>query len=685
MKRLKFIIILLFLCCGLGAWADNNITLSSVEGAAGTEVTVSVSMTNTDAVSALQLSIPLDDNLTFVQNSQKAGSRLSGHSLSAGVKDGVLNLMVYSATMVAISGNEGEVCSFKLQLGNNPGTISFTPSKSALTGTNGNSLAVSVTAGSVLIRGAKVKIGNNTLDFGRVAINGSSQKSVRVDNVGNETLAISDISFSSSEFSTTTTLPLTINAGSSKSVYVYCKPTKSDILDEEMTLTSNSISGNSIIRLTATPYGVNELRLESVSGMTGEEVTVPVTMNNIDAITGLQMEIKIPSELEYVDGSFALSSRRQDHVVTASEVEGILSVVAYSPTDQAFSGNDGEVGSFRVKIVGSKNASLSFTKAMLSSTIDDKTTNVLSGSYGCTVGIKSPSLSASNNLNLGRISINEKDKQMTYYIGNYGSAPLIISNITFGNGLFRVKEQLPLTIEASSSKNITVVCDSKEDGDISTKMEIYTNDPQKRLFSVNITGEIYAPNELSCAVEANRIGLNLDVFLNNYSNIYGIQFDINTTKIFTASSDKVMLTERGNNLSVSVNSVNEGKIRVIAYPKIGQYIGSGESKVMTIKLVSKEVLPVGDYSLTLSNIMLGSKAMQNIYSGTEPTVNFGVSGVVPGDANKDGKVGIGDIIAIKNIMVGKDNGYDLEAADANQDNKVNDEDIAAIINYMGGK
>ena len=96
----KYIMMVLLLCCGIGAWADNIITLSNVQGAAGTEVTVSVSMTNTDAVSALQLSIPLDDNLTFVENSQMAGSRLSGHTLSAGVKDGVLNVMVYSSTMV---------------------------------------------------------------------------------------------------------------------------------------------------------------------------------------------------------------------------------------------------------------------------------------------------------------------------------------------------------------------------------------------------------------------------------------------------------------------------------------------------------------------------------------------------------------------------------------------------------
>ena len=83
--------------------------------------------------------------------------------------------------------------------------------------------------------------------------------------------------------------------------------------------------------------------------------------------------------------------------------------------------------------------------------------------------------------------------------------------------------------------------------------------------------------------------------------------------------------------------------------------------------------------------MLGGKDMQNVYAGEDMTIGFSVNGVVPGDANKDGKVGIGDIIAIENIMAGKTEGYDLEAADANRDSQVNSEDIVTIINFMAGK
>ena len=89
-------LLLLFIYGSMGVFADNTVTLSSVSGASGTEVTVSVAMTNTDAVANLQLSIPLDEGLSFVEGSVAKTDRLKNHSVSAGVKDDELNLLIYS-------------------------------------------------------------------------------------------------------------------------------------------------------------------------------------------------------------------------------------------------------------------------------------------------------------------------------------------------------------------------------------------------------------------------------------------------------------------------------------------------------------------------------------------------------------------------------------------------------------
>ena len=108
--------------------AENVVRLSSVSGAPGEEVTVDVSITTSDAVAAIQLEIPLDESLTVVEGSAQTSSRSSAHAASIGAKDGVMTLRVYSLSMSAISGNSGEVASFRLKLGNQPKDIVLQPS-----------------------------------------------------------------------------------------------------------------------------------------------------------------------------------------------------------------------------------------------------------------------------------------------------------------------------------------------------------------------------------------------------------------------------------------------------------------------------------------------------------------------------------------------------------------------------
>ena len=58
---------------------------------------------------------------------------------------------------------------------------------------------------------------------------------------------------------------------------------------------------------------------------------------------------------------------------------------------------------------------------------------------------------------------------------------------------------------------------------------------------------------------------------------------------------------------------------------------------------------------------------------------------MPGDVNADGSVGIGDIVAVTNVMAGIENDADVVArADVNGDGSVGIGDIVAITNIMAG-
>ena len=100
----------LLLCFGMGARADNVVTIGTASGAPGEEVTVSVGLANTDAVSSLQLSIPMNEELTFVDGSAVLGSRCTDHSVTAGVKDNMLNIIQCNPAVLHIF-NRDEVFS----------------------------------------------------------------------------------------------------------------------------------------------------------------------------------------------------------------------------------------------------------------------------------------------------------------------------------------------------------------------------------------------------------------------------------------------------------------------------------------------------------------------------------------------------------------------------------------------
>ena len=216
--------------------------------------------------------------------------------------------------------------------------------------------AVSPEDGSVTIQSAQAEFNVTEVDFGQVTIGGTYTKSVIVTNVGN-----ADITYAP------------VNRGS---------------IERTLTIFSNSISDQNKIKLKAQPYSVNELHVQPVSGFYSEEVTISMTMNNMDPVSGYQVEFEIPEQLEFVTGSFTLSSRKQDHSSAVSMNNNVLRIIVYSQSDKPLTGNEGEIGSFKVKLVGKSSVELLPSKTVLSATINHVIENVVSNVYGGLITIK---------------------------------------------------------------------------------------------------------------------------------------------------------------------------------------------------------------------------------------------------------------------------------------------------------
>lgn len=686
-KYRLYLLLALLLCLGMGARADNIVTVSSAEGAPGDEVTISIGLQNTDAVAMLQVSIPLDENLTLVESSGQVGSRCSSHLLTVGVKDGVLNVLVYSMMMNTISGNSGEVASFRLKLGNQPQAFSLTPSKLVLTNGSGDEIDGSSEAGSVTTRCAKAQYSTMEVDYGEVPIRSSYERTVTVTNVGNADLTITALTFSDvNVFSSTTTLPISIGTGQSKQLNITYAPEERGTISKTLRVECNSVSKLNTIALKAQPFAVNELHIQPASGISDEEVTVSMTMNNMDAVSGYQVEFTLPSQFEYVDNSFALSSRKQDHVGMATLNGNSLRIIVYSPTDQPLTGDDGAIGSFKVKLVGRYGTMLTPSKTVLSATINNKVDNVVSAVYGGQITIQSPQINCNNTLNMGAVSVTENCEK-TLTVRNYGNASLTISRVTFDNENMSIKEELPLVISSWGNKTLTVVYHGVEQTAFEGMMNIYSNDPDQRMKTVTVSGTRFAPNYMavSTADITTRDKLAIDISLDNYDAITGMQFDVEYPgQYYTTFADNYKLESRANGMTVAMHQVDDNTLRVFCYFLSGGSISAGSGKAMTLQLepISSEI-PESTYTVRIKNITMGTQELTDKYAGGNLQSTFNVSCVELGDVNGDGRVNVTDIMAVANYILKYDvPGFIVAAADVNGDGKINVTDIMGIANII---
>ena len=681
----NIMLLVLLLCFGIGARADNVLTITGGNGAPDEEVTVSFALTNSDAITALQLQIPLDEELSLVSGSLVKTDRLANHDASASANNGILRVMIYSTQMNTIAAGTGELFTLKLKMGSQPKSIELAPTTLTLTGSSGAVEATSE-AGTVSIRCAKAQYNTMTVDYGEVPIRSTYQRTVTVTNIGNEPLEVTALTFSdATTFSSTTTLPFTVPAGNSAPINVTYAPTVRGAITENMKVTCNSISKLNTIQLTAQPFAVNELHVQNASGVSDSEVEVVLTMNNMDPIIGFQTEFTLPEALEYVAGSFALNAdRKEDHEASATLNGTKLTIIGYSASGKGFKENDGVLGSFRVKLVGRYGVTLTPTTARLTAILNNTATDVLSAKYGGQINIQSPQFNGSNSLAFGRVSVTD-DVKKTYTIRNYGSAPLTFTKITFMDEGYSVSEELPLVVNNGSSQNITIVRTDKTEGDFATTMNIYSNDPDLRMKSVSVTGNIYAPNFLTVTADDSYQGddVLLHVSLSNYDAIRGFQFDITATEEYSINATDIKKTARGSGLSVSTKRVDETTLRVVAYLMEGE-IAPGDGELMTMRLTPAEDQALGQHQVTLKNVTLGTGDMtdKNAGAATQQTA-YTATELVLGDVNYDGSISVIDVIStINHILQNTPTVFSKKAADVNGDGGISVVDVIGIIDMI---
>ena len=660
----------------LTTFGANKLTITGGEGHPGDEVTVSVSLENSDDVVVAELQIPLNDQLIYVEGSCTLNSeRADGHQVTAGVKDGKLNIVVYTLDLKPLKGNVGELLTFKLNLKKEPQTYPL--SATVLLGdASGNKFDASSVDGTVTIRAAKLSVQTPIVDYGHIPIRSTYTQDVVLQNVGNETLEVTAVNFTADEFSVSET-SFNIGAGEMLYLSVAYAPVNRGTISETVTFVSNSVYGAKSASLKADPFSVNELYVGSASGISDEEVTISLTMNNMEPIVGVQCEFTLPDELVYVSDSFRSSQRANELTATSSIIDGKLKLILYSFSGTEITGNDGEIATFKLKLNGNTGwYGLTPENVVLSNA---STENMTSATFGGYVEIYSPSINCNDELNLGDCAIIAEAK-VKYTISNYGDAQLTINKVTFLADGYSIAEDLPINIEPWQSKEITVEYTPSVKGEHSTIMQIYCNDPQNRMKSVKLSGSIYEPNNISVVGQVTDNGYDVTVSLDNYTEVAALQMDVHWLDGMVTSQDLFTLGERLKGLSYVVSSMGNGVYRIIIYSLNNSVITSGIGELFTLSFEKNISSSINDSEIVIDNIVLSSVGGENVSSQSELTYNVKIS--ILGDINDDGEVNVTDIVALYSYILGNTAGIDETAVDINADGEVNVTDIVNLYSII---
>jgi len=680
MKRFLHIVFLIIaFACSVSA--TNTLSLSSVSGHPGDTVTVSVSLTTTDASTALQIDLSLSPYLTYLEGSAiLTQSRVAaGHQLATSCKDDDLTILVYSTSNVSIPVGTGTLLTFSLILGREPASYPLL-AQVVLSDSQANRLACAVTNGDATILASKISVSTKTIDYGHVPIRSVYTEQVQIENLGNETLHVTNITSSASQWSPSVTT-LQVAAGATTSLTISYSPQTHGYEGASLSILSDAINGTQIISLTADPYSVNELYTSSASGNSSSEVTVVISMNNMEEIVAMQCAYTLPEGLDFVEGSVEKMSRANNHLVTGAVTDRVLNLYVYSLQNQVIAGNSGDVLQFRLALNGvGGNYPLVPQDVVLSNVSQ---VNMVSASSGGVVRIYSPLIVGADSLSFGECPI-ETPAVANYLVANTGETSLIINRIDFADTTaFRCTEVLPITVEAGSEANIPIQYTPTAEGEFFSTMQIYSNDPETKMLPVSLSGSVFESNYLSLSGSSSADGtsytLNFD--LHNTTEIVALQFDVQWETDFTTNPSSAVLTSRAGSHMVSLTNLRDGVYRVYIYSLQNRSIIQGEGDLLQLTYnIPTGVVYAGTH-VRVNNIIMSTSSAVN-YSSQE-VLTYEVNSELEGDANGDGIVTVTDAIAVINYSLERSvPGFRFALADVNHDGRISVVDAVGIIQMI---
>ena len=652
MKKLLLLLLIPFLGMTTTLKADNVLSIGDYQGDPGDVITVSVSLANDENnIAGFQFDVPMN-GFSFVNGSAVKSSRLPAQFilLAQIVANGNLRVLAYSMPGTNIPGNDGEIMTFQITLGDTEGVFPIELEQMVLSDIQGHTLDVSGINGSVII-------GNPTVTYDITLsanpADGGSVNGAGTYNAGEE-VTVTATPFDGYSFVNWTEDGTAVSADAAYTFTVtsdryLVANFEENIVYYTVTLSANPADGGSVngagtyeegtsVTVTATPaegYSfvnwtedgtavsadaaytftisgnrtlvanfnvviptVNILSIGDYSAISGAETTISVNLNNSDDVVAFQLDIPLDASLSYVSGSAALTSRATaNHFMTAQVVSNnTLRFIVYSMPSTPFIGENGAIVTFDIT------GSVAGTYAL------DMTNAILSDAQGQSLSIEIVN---------GSIEI----LPLPTYTINAGVYPEGAGTVT-GAGEYEEGETATLT--ATAIGEYYFVNWTEGETEVSTDATYSFVVTEDRNLVANFTAS--SMNILSIGDYTGAEGeiLTIDINLANEDVVSGFQFDIPINEGFTYVEGSIVTGERCSPYHIILAQlVNNGAaLRVLCYAMPPANVSGNDGAIASLQIL---LGGAGTYELGLTGCVLSTMT-----GGTLPVIGIGGTLTVTG-------------------------------------------------------
>jgi hypothetical protein len=543
-------------------------------------------------------------------------NRVGNHTISTNeIGDNIIRVVVISSTNETINPGTGTVVNLNFTSNNEPGSFDIIFSNLVFSDSSGSEISINPNDNQITILGPKFKLLTTNIDFGRVSRSSNQSRTIQILNEGNETLTILSQNLSS-PLSISETFPISIPAGVNFSINLTLDTTESQVISDQTLFETNDTDesrGLQELSVEADIYSVNEIYVGNNSGNLGSNILIPVSINNMDSFTSFQLDISIPSGVEYVQNSVALSGREEDHSISASVINSnTLRVISYSPNNLNFNSTSGEVFSFSLLPVSNSGYHPLDISNSIISNLD--LGDVISDVYSGYITINAPLLNINSTLDFGRVPLSiSTDKNIS--IANIGDSNLIINQIVYESSLLSGSLEAPLTLANGQNTEMVVTFTPESLGQFSSSILINHNSAENQN-TIQVTADVFSPNYLY--IEDKSVNRDNDYIINlgisNNDEIRAIQFDINIPDGFVFDYQNVQGLNSLNDFTISNSDLGNGNYRFVIYNLGSAIIPSGSNLLLDLPIYVNGSIPVGDYNFEISNITLSDASNSDVSS-----------------------------------------------------------------------